>query len=90
MLLDLAQLGEQAAFHRADRFVVGLRRGGQAFADSLEVAEELEKRACRVPAASAISAASATIRSWRQPSSIVRSRPISEVGLTSRTLRSSA
>ena len=48
----------------------------------------LPKRECRVPAASAISAASATIRSWRQPSSIVRSSPISEVGLTSSTLRS--
>src|SRR6201999_2157670 len=31
-VLDLAQLGEEPPFHRADRFVVGLRRGGQAFA----------------------------------------------------------
>ena len=37
-----------------------------------------------------LQAASATIRSCRQPSSIVRSSPISEVGLTSRTFRSRA
>src|SRR4051812_21662881 len=39
--LDLAQLRQQAALHRADRGVIGVGCRGQALADFVEVVEEL-------------------------------------------------